>query len=105
MVIQGGMFNDSQPQARTTARLGTTLVHAIEPLEHLALFLGRDANARIGNRKKRMALVVGTAPQRHRTTGTVVADGVTRQVINQLVNQARYAFDDHGLRLESNGHI
>ena len=46
-----------------------------------------------------MAFVVGAALQRNRTAGSIVADGVARQIVDELVNQARHAFDDHRLGL------
>ena len=52
-----------------------------------------------------MAPVVGPARKRHRTTGSVIADGVARQVIDEFVNQTRYAFDDHGLGLMAYRHV
>ena len=61
-MIQGGMLDDSQTQARSTARFRTALVNAIETLEHLTLLLGRNANTRVGNRQIRVPVVVGSAP-------------------------------------------
>ena len=52
-----------------------------------------------------MTLVIGPAAQRDRTARSVVANGVACKVVDQLVNQARHAFDHHGLRLVPNGHI
>ena len=99
------MLDNGKPQASSATRLGPTLVHAIEPLKHLALLFGRDADSRVGDRKERMALVVGTAPQRNRTAGLVVADSVACQIIDELVDQAGHAFDDHGLGLMTYRHI
>ena len=90
-MIQGGMLDDGQAQTRSTARFRTALVNAIETLKYLTLLLGRNTNSRIGNRQIRVPVVVGSAPQRHRTAGPVVANGVARQVIDELIDQARYA--------------
>ena len=52
-----------------------------------------------------MALIIGPTSKRNRATGLVIANSVTGQVINQLIDQARHTFDHHGLRLVPNGHI
>lgn len=105
MVIHGGMLNDGQTQACSATCLGAALVHAIEALEHLALLLGRDADTCIGNRQVRMALIIGPTSKRNRATGLVIANSVTGQVINQLVDQAWHTFDHNGLRLAHDGHV
>lgn len=74
-MIQGRMLDNCKPQTGSAARLGPTLVHAIEPLKYLALFFRRDTDSRVGDRKERMAFVVGAALQRNRTAGSIVADG------------------------------
>ena len=52
-----------------------------------------------------MAFVVSAALQRNRTAGPIVADGVACQIIDELVDQARHAFDDHRLGLMTYRHI
>ena len=37
-MIQGRMLDNGKPQTGSAARLGPTLVHAIEPLKYLALY-------------------------------------------------------------------
>ena len=104
-MIQGRMLDNGKPQAGSAACLGPTLVHAIEPLKYLALFFRRDTDSRVGDREERMAFVVGAALQRNRTSGSIVADGVACQIIDELVDQARHAFDDHRLGLMTYRHI
>lgn len=60
-MIQGRMLDNGKPQTGSAACLGPTLVHAIEPLKYLALFFRRDTDSRVGDRKERMAFVVGAA--------------------------------------------
>ena len=50
-MIQGRMLDNGKPQTGSAARLGPTLVHAIEPLKYLALFFRRDTDSRVGDRK------------------------------------------------------
>ena len=90
-MIQGRMLDNGKPQAGSAACLGSTLIHAIEPLKYLALFFRRDTDSRIGDREERMAFVVGAALQRNRTAGSIVADGVACQIVDELINQARHA--------------
>ena len=54
-MIQGRMLDNGKPQAGSAARLGPTLVHAIEPLKYLALFFRRDTDSRVGDSEERTA--------------------------------------------------
>ena len=52
-----------------------------------------------------MVLIIGPTSKRNRATGLVIANSVTGQVINQLVDQAWHTFDHNGLRLAHDGHV
>ena len=98
------VLDDGQSQTGAAAGSGMALVHPVEPLEHPALMLRRDADAGVGHGQRR---AVGGRGEVHgdAAVGNVVLDGVVAKVIEDLGQQTPHAADGDSLAGDGESHV
>ena len=79
------MFYNGKSQPCAAGRLGTALIYPVEPFKYTFLIGLGDADSGIFHRQTHM-IIFSTYRYYHISIRTVIADGITDQIIQQFLH-------------------